>query len=156
MASSGARRVEVPDEIVAPADLPRSGYASAYEVPIGARKFLTPEQWARATFEGAPALLRAFLATAWRYGLGLRLGPLTSPEHVSGWLISSSGPGSITLEARARFMVAQNIVAVSDSTVVLVTLVQFTRRAGRAQWALAAPVLNRVIPYLLGRAGSDL
>jgi Protein of unknown function (DUF2867) len=152
MASSGARRVVVPDEIVARSDLPRSGYASAFEVPIGARKFLTPEQWARATFEGAPALLRAFLSTAWRYGLGLRLGPRTSPDHVSGWLISSSGPRSITLEARSRLMVAQNIVAVRDSTVVLATLVQFTRRAGRVQWAVATPIHNRVIPYLLGRA----
>jgi hypothetical protein len=152
MASSGARRVEVPDEIVVRTDLPRSGFASAFEVPIGARKFLTPEQWARATFEGAPALLRAFLVTAWKYGLGLRLGPRTSPDHVQGWLISSSGPGSITLEARSPFMVAQNIVAVRESTVVLVTLVHFTHRAGRVQWAVATPIHNRVIPYLLGRA----
>jgi hypothetical protein len=153
MASPGARRVEVPDEI-ARHDLPQSGYASAFELPIGARRFLTPEQWARATFEGSPALLRAFLATAWKYGLGLRLGARTSPEHVQGWLISSSGPASITLEARARLMVAQNIVAVSDTAVVLVTLVHFNRRAGRVLWAVATPVHNRVIPYLLGRAGS--
>jgi hypothetical protein len=152
MASSGARRVEVPDEIAARPDLPRSGYASAFEVPIGAKKFLTPEQWARATFEGAPAPLRAFLSVTWRYSLGLRLGPRTSPDHVAGWLISSSDPGSITLEARSRFMVARNIVAVRDATVVLVTLVQFTRRAGRVQWAVATPIHNRVIPYLLGRA----
>ncbi len=151
MASSGARRVEVPDEFVSP-DHSRSGYASAFEVPIGARKFLTPEQWARATFEGAPAALKAFLSTAWRYGLGLRLGPRTSPDHVSGWLIARSGPGSITLEARSPLMVAQNIVAVRDSTVVLATLVQFSGRAGRVQWAVATPIHNRVIPYLLGRA----
>jgi len=154
MASSGARRVEVPDEFVAHPDLPQSGYASAFELPIGARRFLTPEQWARATFEGAPALLGVLLATAWRYGLGLRLGPRTSPDHVQGWLISNSGPGSITLETRSRLMVAHNIVAVSDSTVVLVTLVQFTRRAGRVLWAVATPVHNKVIPYLLGRAGN--
>jgi hypothetical protein len=141
MASSGARRVEVPGEFVPP-DHSRSAYASAFEVPIGARKFLTPEQWARATFEGAPAALKAFLSTAWR----------TSPDHVSGWLIASSGPGSITLEARSPLMVAQNVVAVRDSTVVLATLVQFSGRAGRVQWAVATPIHNRVIPYLLGRA----
>jgi hypothetical protein len=49
-------------------------------------------------------------------------------------------------------MVAQNIVAVSESTVVLVTLVQFNRRAGRALWAVATPVRIRVIPYLPQRA----
>jgi hypothetical protein len=48
--------------------------------------------------------------------------------------------------------VAQNIVAVNDSTVVLVTLVQFTRRAGRALWAVATPVHIKVIPSLLQRA----
>jgi hypothetical protein len=152
MASLGAHRVEVPDEIAARPDLPQSGYASAFELPIGARKFLTPEQWARATFEGAPALLRVFLELAWKYGLGLRLGAPTSPDHVLGWLISSSGSGSITLEARGRLMVAHNIVAVSDSAVVLVTLVHFNRRAGRVLWGGATPVHNRVIPYLLGRA----
>jgi hypothetical protein len=90
MASSGARRVEVPDEFVARPEPSRSAYASAFEAPIGARKFLTPGQWARATFEGA--------------------------------------------------------------TVVLATLVQFSGRAGRVQWAVATPIHNRVIPYLLGRA----
>jgi hypothetical protein len=152
MASLGARRVEVPVEIQTRHDAPRSDYASAFELPIGARRFLTPEQWARATFEGAPAFLRVFLAAAWKYGLGLRLGTRASPDHVLGWLISSSGSDSITLHARSRLMVAQNIVAVSDSTVVLVTLVQFDRRAGRALWAVATPVHNRVIPYLLQRA----
>jgi hypothetical protein len=152
MASVGARRVEVPVEIRARHDGPASGYASAFELPIGARRFLTPEQWARATFEGAPALLRVFLTTSWRYGLGLRLGARASPDHVLGWPISSSGSDSITLEARSRLMVAQNIVVVSDPTVVLVTLVQFNRRAGRALWAVATPVHVRVIPHLLQRA----
>ena len=152
MASPGARRVEVPVEIQARHDRASSGYASAFELPIGARRFLTPEQWARATFEGAPAPVRLLLGSAWRYGLGLRLGARASPDHVLGWLISSSGPDSITLEARSRFMVAQNIVAVSESTVVLVTLVQFTGRAGRALWAVATPVHIKVIPFLLQRA----
>src|ERR1700722_6642574 len=152
MASLGARRVEVPVAIQSRHDRAASEYASAFELPIGARKFLTPEQWARATFEGAPASLRVLLVTGWKYGLGLRLGARTSPDHVLGWLISSSGPDSITLEARSRLMVAQNIVAVNDSTVVLVTLVQFNRRAGRALWAVATPVHIKVIPYLLQRA----
>jgi hypothetical protein len=152
MASPDACRVEVPATVQGRRGAPHSDYASAFEIPIGAKRFLTPEQWARATFEEAPALLRLSLAVAWRYGLGLRLGARSSPDHVAGWLISSSGSDSITLEARSRLMVAQNIVAVSESTVVLVTLVQFDRRAGRALWAVAAPVHIRVIPYLLQRA----
>jgi hypothetical protein len=152
MASGGARRVEVPDEIRARPGQPGSGYASAFELAIGARRFLTPEQWARATFEGAPAPLKVFLTTGWKYGLGLALGARASPEHVLGWLISSSSSDSITLQARSRFLVAQNVVMVSDSTVVLATLVQFSGRTGRALWAVATPVHHRVIPYLLQRA----
>jgi hypothetical protein len=152
MASLGARRVEVPAEIEGRQGAPRADYASAFELPVGAKRFLTPEQWARATFEMAPASLRLFLTVAWKYGLGLQLGARASPDHVQGWLISSSSSGSITLEAHSRLMVAQNIVAVSESTVVLVTLVQFNRRVGRARWAVATPVHIRVIPYLLQRA----
>jgi Protein of unknown function (DUF2867) len=154
MASLGARRVEVPAEIEGRPGAPRADYASAFELPVGAKRFLTPEQWARATFEKAPAFLRLFLATAWKFGLGLRLGARASPDHVLGWLIASSGSDSITLEAHSRLMVAQNIVAVSESTVVLATVVQFNRRAGRALWAVATPVHVRVIPYLLQRASN--
>jgi hypothetical protein len=154
MASDGARRVEVPVEIQSRPDTPQPDYASAFELSIGAKRFLTPEQWARATFEGAPASLRVFLTVAWRYALGLRLGTRASPDHVLGWLISSSGPESITLEARSRHMVAQNIVAVREANVVLVTLVHFTGRSGRVLWTAATPLHNRVIPYLLRRAGS--
>lgn len=152
MASPAARRVEVPVGVRSRDERPQSDYASAFELPLGDRKFLTPEQWARATFEGAPALLKALLTVGWKYGLGLRLGPLTSPNHVQGWLIASSGPDSITLEARSRLIVAQNIVVVSESAVVLVTFVHFTRRAGRVGWAVAAPIHTRVIPFLLRRA----
>jgi hypothetical protein len=84
MASPGARRVEVPVEIQSRHGDPRSDYASAFELLIGARRFLTPEQWARATFEKAPALLRLFLAVGWKYGLGLGLGARSSPDHVQG------------------------------------------------------------------------
>jgi hypothetical protein len=56
MASQTVRRVEVPVGVRSRDDHPQSDYASAFELPLGDRKFLTPEQWARATFEGAPAL----------------------------------------------------------------------------------------------------
>jgi hypothetical protein len=152
MASPAARRVEVPAGVRSRDESPQADYASAFELPLGDRRFLTPEQWARATFEGAPALLKACLTAGWKYGLGLRLGPLTSPDHVQGWLIANSGSDSITLEARSRFIVAQNIVVVSESAVVLVTFVHFTQRLGRVGWAVAAPIHHRVIPFLLRRA----
>ena len=60
-----------------------SGYASAFELPIGERKFLTPEQWARATFEGAPALLRVFLTTRGSTASGC--GSAHGPRPITCW-----------------------------------------------------------------------
>jgi hypothetical protein len=149
MASSGAYRVAVPE-----ASQPRAegGYSVAFEMPIGEHRFLTPEQWARATFEGAPVFVDHFLTFGWRFVLGLRLGPKSSPTHVAGWPIESSGPDSLTLEARSRRMVARNTVVVRKSTVTVVTHVHFERRSGRVLWAAVAPLHHVMIPYLLTHA----
>ena len=65
-------------------DLGRSDYASAFEVTIGEGDGRSPEQWARAVFEGAPTAIRWFVVFGWRYVLGLRLGPRSSPDYVAG------------------------------------------------------------------------
>ncbi len=132
--------------------LRKSDYASAFELPTPDAQSLTPEQWARATFEGAPVLLRWLLVMGWTLVLGLRLGPRPSAGHVLGWLISDSGSDSITLESRSRLVATRNIVVVNDSNVVWVTFVRFNRRIARPVWAVAAPIHHMAIPYLLKRA----
>jgi hypothetical protein len=149
MTSSGARRVAVPDGWARQAD---GDYASAFEIPVGERRFLTPEQWARATFEGAPYLLGLLLAFGWRFVLGLRLGPDTSPLSIAGWRIESSGSDALTLKADSPLLRARNTVRVSDSAVVVITDVHFERRTGRLLWAAVAPIHHRVMPFLLTRA----
>jgi hypothetical protein len=150
MASSGTRRVAVPDG----PERRQGDYASAFEMSIGERRFLTPEQWARATFEGAPSALGLFLTFGWKFVLGLGLGPRSSPSHVAGWRIESSGRDSITLEAHSRLLHARNTVFVHDAAVMVVTDVHFDRRLGRVLWAAAAPIHHRTIPYLLTHARS--
>jgi hypothetical protein len=149
MTSSGARRVAVPDGWARRAD---GDYAAAFEIPIGERRFLTPEQWARATFEGAPSLLRLLLTFGWRFVLGLRLGPEGSPLSIAGWRIESSAADALTLQADSPLLRAHNTVRVSDSAVVVITDVHFERRAGRVLWAAVAPIHHRVMPFLLTHA----
>ncbi|MCF3101293.1 DUF2867 domain-containing protein [Streptomyces roseoverticillatus] len=152
MTTSRVRRVRVPRDAPGVGAFTAPGYASAFELTAPGTPSLTPEQWARTAFEGAPGALRRLLVTSWSGILGLGLGPRPSPRHVLGWLVSESGPGSVTLEARSRLMTARNVIGVDGTKVVWTTLVRFEQRMGRLVWSAAAPVHHAVIPCLLTRA----
>jgi hypothetical protein len=149
-----ARRVEATDEIRAIDTLDRPDYLAAWEaeVPMGAA--LSAEQWARAVFEDAPRELQAFIVAGWTAGLGLRLGPRPSVEHVLGWKITVNQPDLIILEVRFRFGTAHNVVRVENSRVQIASYVRNEKWGGRAAWALVAPLHQQILPYLLGRAAS--
>ena len=147
------RRIDVPEAIRSREDLTGSDYASAFALAVPAdSRVLTPEQWARATFEGAPAPLLRLLPAAWGLGPGLRLGPRPSPGHVLGWSPADSDAHTATITARSGLITAHNGVAVRDDEVVRVTLVRFERRVARPLWAAAAPIHHLTVPYLLARA----
>lgn len=133
--------------------LPRSGCAVAFELSLPAAGDRSPEQWARAVWEQAPALVRRLLLIGWRAGLGLRLGPLNTPAHVLGWALTSATGQAAVLDARSRLMTARNVVELRDRGVRWTTFVRFDRRPAAALWSLAAPVHCAAIPYLLRRAG---
>ncbi|GHG72492.1 DUF2867 domain-containing protein [Streptomyces griseocarneus] len=150
--TSHVRRAEVPRETRTGKDFSKPHYASAFELPApGAATSMTPEQWARAVFEGAPPPLRRVLSFGWRRALGLRMAP-TSPQCVLGWHVAESGPRSVVLEARSPLMATRNTVLVREASVVWVTLVRFHRPLARPVWAVAAPVHHTVVPWLLKRA----
>ncbi|EFL20631.1 conserved hypothetical protein [Streptomyces himastatinicus ATCC 53653] len=153
MTTVWVRRVEAPQVVPGGEDLTDSDYVSAFELTAPRARARTPEEWARATFEGAPAPVRWLLVGGWTLVLGLRLGPRTSPAHVLGWPVPDSGPDSITLAAASRLVAARNVVVVDGARVVWVTSVRFHGRVGRAVWAVAAPVHHLAVPFLLGRAG---
>lgn len=156
MASLRASRIDVPpavfDRETFDAATTDASYASAFGVPAADARSLTPEQWARNTFEGGPAALRWFLRLGWTRGLGLRLGRRPSPAQVLGWPVAAADTDSITLAAHSPLLDAYNIVLVMDTQVVWVTFVRHRRWSGRLLWAVAAPVHHQVIPSLLGRA----
>jgi hypothetical protein len=154
VSSGQARRIDLPAAMAAT----DSGAACAFALAMPEARALTPEQWARAVFEEGPAALRWFVELGWRAALGLRLGPRHSPDHVAGWTIAAvdERPDAITLTAESRILRARNIVAVDDSVVEWVTVVQFERPLARPVWALASPMHRRTIPYLLTRAGRSV
>jgi hypothetical protein len=147
-----ARRIKLTEEVRALDTLADPDYWAAWEATVSSGDRRSAEQWARATFEGAPSALRAFIVAGWTVGLGFQLGPRPSPEHVLGWKIASSSPDLIILEAQFRYGVAHNLWWVDGSRVLAGTVVRYNKKAGRPVWAAVAPVHHRVIPYLLGRA----
>jgi hypothetical protein len=149
-----ARQVELPDRISALNSLTDPSYTYACEITAHAGDSRPAEQWARAVFEGAPRPLRWFIVTGWIVGLGLRLGPRSSPSHVLGWKILWSTPTTIVLGVESFALSAHLVVQVEDSRVVHATFVRYERPPARVLWTFAAPIHRRVVPYLLGRAAA--
>jgi hypothetical protein len=137
-----------------PNGIGRPDYASAFEVTIAEGDGRSPEQWARAVFEGAPIAIRWFVSFGWRFALGLRLGPRRSPAYVSGWKVRDQRPGVIVLEVESRFLTAYKEIRVASNSVRMSTYVHYKRGLGRAIWGLVAPVHHRTEPYLLGHAAA--
>jgi len=150
--SRRARRVEVTDEIRALDTLVGPDYAAAWEVTVKDGDRRSAEQWARATFEGAPRPWRAFIVAGWTMGLGLRLGPRPSPHHVLGWRFVTPEPDEIILQEPFRSGTAHNVLRVESSKVLLATFVRHETPWGRPLWSSVAPLHHRIVPYLLGRA----
>jgi hypothetical protein len=135
-------------------EIGRSGHASAFEVAINDGDSRSPEQWARAVFEGGPAAVQSFVELGWRYVLGLRLGPRSSPDHVSGWTVRNAGPDAISLDVHSWLLTATKDIRVANGTVRVGTVIRYERRLGRLVWTLVTPVHFLAEPYLLGYAAS--
>jgi hypothetical protein len=97
MADGKARRIDVPERILALDTLADPSYACAFEIaapPVGTR---SAGDWLRGIIEGAPRPMRWFIVTGWIAALRLRLGPRQSPDHVLGWKILSTSPTEIVI-----------------------------------------------------------
>lgn len=147
------RRTELRADIREVARLGAADYAWACTLTDLTGRSGTPEEWARAVFEGASAPLRAFLLTGWRLGLGLRLGPTRAADHVLGWPIRYTGADRIDLTADSAVVATENIVMVDDAAVTWVTFVRYRNPVGRLLWLAAAPIHQVLIPRSLIRVG---
>lgn len=108
-----------------------------------------PEEWARATIEGASPVGR-FLA--WRAVCELQLERGSSPDTIAGWRIADRGPSWIRVAARSWFMSAQMLFHVEQDRVAFLTFVRYDRAIGRVIWTAASNVHRAVASDFL-RAG---
>jgi hypothetical protein len=135
-----------------------SAYSYAYtdsftaELTTGADR--SPEQWARAVFEGAPQSVRWFLVAGFRFGLGLRFGPRPSPEHVLGWAIVERAQDSITLQARSWFLTSRLVFQTDGSRGTQSTFVRYDRPIAALLWPPVAILHRQIVPRLVRRAAT--
>jgi hypothetical protein len=115
---------------------------------------MSAEQWARATWEGAPTFVRWFQMLGWRFVLGLRLASGRSPTHVLGWCMLDDRPDTVTLQARSALIIGHNVVIVQESTVLWTTLVRYEQPIACPIWRLVELVHRIVLPYTLTHAAA--
>jgi hypothetical protein len=152
MADGRARRVDVPETVLARDSLSDPNYTCAFEIDEQPDDTRTAEQWLRAMLEGAGPALRSFIVTGWLGVLRLRLGPRPSNDHILGWKILSATPTKIVIGVEGSTLSAHQVVQCQDSKVVHVTIVHFDRSVAKAVWAVAAPIHVRTIPHFMNQA----
>jgi hypothetical protein len=145
-------RKSVPRVVRAIDPLTDPDYTDAFEVDTSSVKPRSPEQWARATFEDAPVAMRWFLLPSWRAGLGLRLGPPHSPDHVLGWHILDRATNSVTLETRSWFLTCHLVFWLDNTKLVFSSSVRYERKIGAVIWPSVSIIHRRAVPYLLQHA----
>jgi hypothetical protein len=131
---------------------PEHDFACAYRVVIAPGDNRSPEQWARAVWEEAPAPLRWFMLAGWRLVLGLRLGPRHSPDHVLGWRIVDRGPDETVCQLRSGFLNAHNMFRKAGGTLVWSTFVTYERPIARVIWPPASLLHRLLVRIALRRA----
>ena len=134
-----------------------SGYNHDYSdffAEISTGNYRDPEQLARAVFEGAPRPVRLFLVAGFRYGLGLKFGPRSSPEHVLGWVIIEREPDSITIESRSWMLTSRLVFRTEESQVSVSTFVRYDRSIAKVIWPPVSLLHCQIVPRLLRRAAA--
>ena len=129
-------------------------YSDSFATETATEDDLSPEQLARAVFEGAPRPARWFLLIGFRYGLGLRFGPHPSPEHVLGWAIIDSTPASITIESRSWYLTSRLLFQTEPARVTLSTYVRYDKRIAAVLWPPVSILHRQILPRLLRQAAS--
>jgi hypothetical protein len=129
-------------------------FACAYEIEVAPDDGRSSEQWARAAWEGSPAMLRWFMLAGWRVVLGLRLGPRPSPDHILGWRIVHQDADETVCHLRSGFLDAYNTFRRIDDRLVWSTFVTYERPVARVVWPPTSLVHRALVRVALRRAAS--
>ena len=151
-----AGQVEVSDRSCGLDTLTDPDYAISFGLPVEHANVRTAVGWAQACFEHTSWPVLWFLAGGWRFGLGLRLGPIPAMTHILGWRIATSSPEFVILEVRSPLLTAHNLVEVQDGRVMLTTFVRYEHPAARPLWLAAALVHRLSVPRLLNHAATNI
>jgi hypothetical protein len=143
------REIEVPAAARALSTLPEIHYEETFLADVDAARDRSPQDWARAILEGAPAKTRRALRLGWT-GLGVRLGPEGSPAHVLGWEIRHADAEYALLAGYSPLgLSAELLVTYHEDELLFATFVQQRNPAGRALWLGIEPAHRRVVPAIL-------
>jgi hypothetical protein len=129
-------------------------YTDSFAAELVPGDHRSPEQWARAVFEGAPRPVRWFLLAGFKFGLGLRFGPIRSPEHILGWAIVERAQDTVTLQAQSWFLTSRLVLRADGSHRTQSTYVRYDRSIAALLWPPVAILHRRIVPRLVRRAAT--
>lgn len=116
----------------------------------------TPEGWARAVLEGAPATVRTMLLLGWS-AIGLKVVDRRSARSVLGWSVRASNPEFVLLGAHSRIgMPGELLFKRGHDALLFATFVQQDNLIARAVWAATEPSHVPVVRQVLEQAGRRL
>jgi hypothetical protein len=139
----------VPGRARSLATIPRIDYADTFLLDISSVADRTPEQWARAVLEGAPAAVRNQCRLAWT-AIGLKLDTSHSGRPILGWQVRAETPGYVLLGAESRIgMPAELLFKCERDTLLFATFVQHRNPLARMVWAAIEPAHAPTVRYIL-------
>jgi hypothetical protein len=114
------------------------------------------EGWARASFEGAPLVMRIFLTIGWRLLL-LEGAARSDATHVLGWPIASTSFDTAVLQRRSRLgIIATLVFSATSDTATFASGMRFDHRFARIMWAGVAPIHRWAVRVALGHAAARM
>jgi hypothetical protein len=143
-APSLAWQRDVPESLRSLDGLARPDYADLFTARANGVSEQAAEEWARAALEGAPDHLRLAAVLAQRLLLGLRLGPLRSPNYILGWKIAERGNDWVRIEATSWMMAASLVFKVDEVGLSVATFVRYDRRLAAVIWPPISIVHRKV------------
>src|SRR5437764_6085630 len=146
---------EVAEPMRSAAAMPDADYVDVTVLQLEEAADWSPEEWARAALETAPAV-RRFGFIPWRVLLGLQLGPWPTPDHVHGWKIADRGDDWLRLETASWLMTCHAVVHVEDGQVSAALFVHYDHPITALWWGLLlSGGHRRAMPVLL-RQGTQV
>ena len=139
----------IPEAIRALDTMARPDYVDLFTASTRELTDTSPEQWARAAFEGASPAGRFF---AWQVVLRLRLHTRPSPDYVAGWKIADRGEHWIRLEASSWFLTAHCVFQIAERQLSFATFIRYDRSIAAVVWPTVSGIHRRAAPGLLHHA----